>query len=134
MVYTVNLKWLSFKTDLSDVVKMLNDEKATYVILRYAKDIPSWLYETAMDMLISVKSEIYYSKLSNLVKQYESASGIQMTMDEEIDSGLSLRINADGSVTVITNETLLNEIKSEKSFDIDDDDDADDDDITIIAI
>ena len=127
MVYTVILKWLSFKQDLSDTAAMLNDEKSTYVILRYADDIPQSVLSEAMEFLVEVEGGLTYRKLIDLVKQYKAASNIQMTMDEEHDETIELIVDENGQL-------IVKKLTDDSGATIIDFDDDDDDDIVIIGI
>jgi hypothetical protein len=129
MVYTVILKWLSFKQNIGDIGAMLNDEKSTYAILRYAMDIPQSIYAHAMDQLTDVEEHLLYHKLINLVKEYNSAAGIHMTMDEEIEETIELYYE-DGMMKI--RKMSGNEFQDVAL--LEDDDDDDDEEITIIRI
>jgi hypothetical protein len=83
MVFIVNLKWLSFKQDLSSISRYLEDQKSTYAILRYAYDIPQSVYSEVMDILIENKECIYYNKLLNLVNEYDKAIQANITGEDE---------------------------------------------------
>lgn len=93
MTYTANIKWLSFKQNLSDLTSVSYDEKATYAIMKYAHDIPQSLYCSTMEYLISIKEALYYRKLINLVSEYEAASKTHMVMDEEFVETIEVPIN-----------------------------------------
>lgn len=137
MVYTVILKWLGFKQDLSNIATMMADEKATYAILRYATDIPQGVYAECMDQLIEVLDALEYRKLINLVKEFKAVSSISMTMDEEHIETLFLTVDP---------VTGMMEIKSEEeesapvfmgqpvNLSVEEDDDDDEEEITIIRI
>ena len=62
---------------------MLEDQKSTYAILRYAFDIPDSLYKVAMNLLAANADSITYDKLKKLVKLYAKASQVGIVMDEE---------------------------------------------------
>lgn len=83
MVFITQLKWLSFKQDLSDIEKLLTDQVATYAILKYALDIPNSVYFEAIELLSQNIDEIYYEKLLKLIKEYNNNKNISMVMDEE---------------------------------------------------
>lgn len=135
MVYTVILKWLSFKQDIGNVALMMENEKATYAILRYAADIPQSVYAECMDQLIEVLDALEYRKLIDLVKEFKAVSSISMTMDEEHIETLFLTVDP---------ITGMMEVKSEdpgdqpsfmgKAVNLLVDDDDDDEEITIIGI
>jgi hypothetical protein len=127
MVYTVILKWLSFKQNLADIGEMINNEKATYAILRYAMDIPQPVYANAMEQLSDIEEHLVYQKLINLIREYNSAAGIQMTMDEELDESIELYYE-DGMMKV---RKLSGDFQNVVILD---DDDEDDDDIPVIRI
>jgi hypothetical protein len=67
VVFTLSLKYLSFKQDLSNIESMLDDQEATYAILRYALDVPTDVYRDAMYMLEEEISSLRYHKLISLV-------------------------------------------------------------------
>lgn len=83
MVFTVTLKWMSFKQDISNIMLMLQDQQATYAVLRYAHDIPQVVFLEAMDLLVENKEAIYFAKLLKYVEQYEKNASLTMTADEE---------------------------------------------------
>lgn len=109
MVYTVNLKWLSFKMDISSPISMLNNQESTYAILRYAYDIPSWAYEKAMEVLISAKESINYGKLKKLVSEYESVSKIQLLMEDEFEESIILTEDDFGRLVILDDNALIEE-------------------------
>lgn len=92
MVFTVNLKQLSFKQDISKLKLMLQDQPSTYAILRYAHDIPTTAYAKAMNMLVANGGDITNKKLSRLVKEYSNVSGVAMIMDEEFVESLDIPV------------------------------------------
>lgn len=83
MVFVVNLKWLSFKQDLSNISRLLEDQKSTYVILKYAYDVPQSAYFEVMDILLENKDCIYYNKLLKLIKEYNNALQANLSGEEE---------------------------------------------------
>ena len=83
MVFTASLRKFSAKQDLSSINCMLSDQQATYVILRYAQDVPDSVYNKAMFSLAENEESLFYRKLVKLVKAYKAASSIKMEMDEE---------------------------------------------------
>jgi len=85
MVFTVNLKQLSFKQDLSNLNIMLTDQVSTYAILRYAQDVPDKAYQRAMNILLASGDNIGHRKLRSLVMAYGKVAGAGMTMDEELE-------------------------------------------------
>jgi hypothetical protein len=70
MVFTVSVKYLSYKQDIHDIDLMLEDQVSTYAILKYAGDIPDIYYMEAMDDLSDVYTDLTYPKLIELVYQY----------------------------------------------------------------
>ena len=88
MVFVTNLKWLSFKQDLSSVDRMLEDQVSTYAILRYSFEIPDRVYKIAMDQLTTCIEEIYYRKLHKLVSLYNnvSSAGLKDFEDEYVET------------------------------------------------
>jgi hypothetical protein len=72
MVYSVNLKYLSFKQNISKLDYMLFDETSTYAILKYASDIPSDDYKNAMNILSSAYDSLTNIKLQRLVEEFSS--------------------------------------------------------------
>lgn len=67
MVFTISLKNLSFKQNLADIDAMLDDQPATYAILKHATDVPEEVYFHAIYMLEEKMSDITYPKLIELV-------------------------------------------------------------------
>ena len=79
MVFTVSLKHLSFKQDVHNLDSMLSDQKATYAILRYAKDLPEYFYIEAMDDLCDNFLYIEYDKLKKFLIEYMTYQAIVET-------------------------------------------------------
>lgn len=90
MVFTLGLRWCSFKQDISNVNLMLSDQQSTYAILRYAYDIPSSLYNNAMSELSDELESITHRKLFTLVTSWKAASGIKMSAEEEIEKSIAV--------------------------------------------
>lgn len=90
MVYTINLKWCSYKQDISSVDKMVSDQPATYAILRYAQDIPESIYRRAMNLLLACTDQITNKKLNKLLKSYANVSKVGIVMDEEFVETLDI--------------------------------------------
>lgn len=107
MVFIVNLKWLSFKQDLSSISRYLEDQKSTYAILRYAYDIPQSIYSEVMDILIENKECIYYNKLLNLVNEYDKA--IQANITEENEYVETIYYNTSTNEILKQDELLIEE-------------------------
>jgi hypothetical protein len=70
MVYTVSVKWLSFKQNISDIDDMLANQQATYAILKYCTEVPEMVYFGAMDELAANIASIVDKRLFSLVEQY----------------------------------------------------------------
>lgn len=85
MTFLVNLRRLSFKQNLSDKERLLEDQASTYAILRYAQDIPTKILEETMSWLIRMYDldMLWHRKLMMLVNEYRKVSKISMIMDEE---------------------------------------------------
>ena len=70
MPYMVSVKWLSFKQNISDIDDMLDDQAATYAVLKYCTEIPEIVYFGAMDELSANIASIVDKRLFKLVEQY----------------------------------------------------------------
>lgn len=88
MVYSVILRSLSFKMDISITSQMLANQQATYAILRYAKDIPDKVYKQAMALLNDREGFVHYVKLRKLIDEYNKASKpiIEFEEDELVET------------------------------------------------
>lgn len=135
MVYTISLRNLSFKMNLSDMTTMLTNQEATYAILRYAKDIPDSVYSLAMQELILNFDEIHYPKLLKIVKAYKSVTSVGIQMSDElvgsiiVEDGIA-RYEEDGEViwsrNVEPSILVTGESASKRFLSFDDEDDDDD--------
>ena len=70
MVFTVSVKYLSYKQDIHNMDSMLRDQESTYAILKYAKDIPDIYYIEAMDDLCDRFEDVTDFKLKRLLFDY----------------------------------------------------------------
>lgn len=70
MVYTLSLRHLSFKQNISDLDVMLEDQKSTYAILKYCKEVPELVYMGAMDELAANIYLISDKRLARLVSEF----------------------------------------------------------------
>ena len=130
MVYTVSLKHLSFKMDLSNIDIMLEDQAQTYAILKYAKDVPMSVYSNVMQELALNFDELHYRKLIRLVKDYKAASSVGIQMTDEVvgsiivEDGMA-RYEEDGEVIWCKNvePAILIGRDSNRTISFDDDDD-----------
>lgn len=77
MVFTVSVKHLSYKQDLSNIDLMLEDQESTYAILTYAHDVPEDVYENAMFMLEENMISVTYIKLIRLLVDFINASSLR---------------------------------------------------------
>lgn len=102
MVYTVNLKWAAFKQDISSLDKMIDNQIATYAILRYAQDIPDAIYKKAMNLLAASVDTIMYRKLAKLVKSYCNVAKVGLVMDEEFVETIEIPV---GQADMLTMDT-----------------------------
>lgn len=93
MVYSVILKWLSFKADLSSTASMLANQQSTYAILRHAKDVPDKIFKESMEKLKDREGWIGYRKLEKLVKEYKKVSRPMLMVEEdEIVETLEIKV------------------------------------------
>jgi hypothetical protein len=99
MIYTVNLRQLSFKQNLSSLITLLNDQQATYAILRYAQEVPERIYNSAMIKLAQNIDQITYKKLLKLVNSYISARRVGIIMDEEFVETIEVPVNVEIEMT-----------------------------------
>lgn len=91
VVFTVAIKRLSFKQDISDINSMLSDQQSTYAILRYAFDIPTQDYSQTMDSLYEERGSIIYPKLLKLVTLFKKFSSVGMVIEtDEIEKSLAI--------------------------------------------
>jgi hypothetical protein len=103
MVFVINLKWLSFKQDLSKMDRMLEDQVSTYAILRYAFDIPDRVYRQVMDQLSTSLDEIYYRKLHKLVSLYANVSNAGLKeFEEEFIETIEIKQGYDGQGMILS--------------------------------
>jgi hypothetical protein len=117
MVFVINLKWLSFKQDLSKIDRMLEDQVSTYAILRYAFDIPDRIYRQVMDQLSTYVDEIYYRKLFKLVSLYSKVSNAGLKeFEEEFVETIELKQGYGGKGMVLGPDQTCN---NEMLFDFD---------------
>lgn len=72
MVYTITLEDedISYKQNICDIDLMLEDQEATFVVLKFATDIPDCLYNDAMEDLWSRIYDITDERLYNLVFEF----------------------------------------------------------------
>lgn len=84
MVFAVNIRWKGFKQDISSVDTMLKDQTSTYAILRYADDVPDYLYKKAMNLLLACSDQITNKKLNKLIRSYAGVAKVGIVMDEEL--------------------------------------------------
>jgi hypothetical protein len=70
MVFTIGVKGLSYKQDLSNIELMLEDQESTYAVLKYAYDIPDEIYIEAIYALEERIGELEYPKLVKLVYEH----------------------------------------------------------------
>lgn len=83
MVYNVEVKWLSFRQDLSNKVRVLNDQQATYAVLKYAQDVPQDTQMACLEFLKKHTGQITDRKLRRLVEEYIRASGAGLIFEPE---------------------------------------------------
>ena len=98
MVYTINLKWQSYKQDITNIDKMLSDQASTYAILRYAYDIPDSIYKRAMNLLLACMDQITNRKLSKLTHSYAGVAKVGLVMDEELVETIEIPVGIGFSV------------------------------------
>lgn len=91
-MFTVQLKTLFFKKNISETESLLTDQAATYVILRYAHDIPSATFDIAMNFLVENIDDISDVRLLRFVNDYIDASGISFEFTDEFDHTLEIVI------------------------------------------
>lgn len=72
MVFTLGIRNLSFKQDFSNIEEMLDDQQATYAILRYCAEMPKSVWFNSMDLLVSNYHLIKYRKLIIFINEYIS--------------------------------------------------------------
>jgi len=83
MVYSVMLKWLSFKIDISSLAVMIENQQETYAVLRYAHDIPDLVFKEAMNKLLSREEWIHHRKLLKLVSSYKKIQKPILEIEED---------------------------------------------------
>ena len=72
MVFTLGLRNLSFKQDLSNIEEMLDDQQATYAILRYCSEMPKSIWYNSMDQLVENYHLLKHHKLVIFINEYIS--------------------------------------------------------------
>ena len=93
-MFTVQLKNLFFKQNITNLETLLADQASTYVILRYAHDIPSAKFTAAIEFLVENIDEITDKRLINFVNEYIKATGVGLLeFTDEYDYSVDLIIN-----------------------------------------
>ena len=115
--------------NLSDSDVMINNQQATYAILRYAKDIPVSVTKQAMDLLSMNIESIYHRKLLKIIKSFQSVNKIGITLTDElvgsiiVEDGIA-RYEEDGEVLWSKNvDPISIEIGSNRLIGLDEDED-----------
>jgi hypothetical protein len=101
MVFTVSLKRLNYKMNITNISDMLADQESTYAILRYAYDIPSALYKDTMDSLIAEELCLQYPKLIKLVSLYKKTNNIRILIDQDEVETKVLVIDEFGKASIV---------------------------------
>ena len=72
MVYTLSVKYLSFKQDLSNIEAMLDDQVSTYAVLKYCDEIPDKVWRNAVLLLIDKYNKIKSKGLKAFLDEFIS--------------------------------------------------------------
>lgn len=93
-MFIARLRNLSFKQNISDTENLLQDQKSSYAVLRYAHDIPTSIFNSAMDFLTQHLDMITERKLLQLVDDYIKATkAVSFEFTDEFDYSIDLIIN-----------------------------------------
>jgi hypothetical protein len=101
MVFTVNIKWLSFKQNISSLNLLLKDQISTYAILRYAHDIPTSAYKQSMNLLLANTDQLSYKKLKTLVEKYGKVNNVGIFMSDELEETIDVHVGFNPNSDII---------------------------------